>query len=273
MAQWDQAAKNKADAAQDYVAAVKAYLESQHQGIDGAWALDHAQFILTKLSQPVITRMEYWANSPRDRAALVPLAALADRLLQQSVVSLEAGMKQLEARKPFDEAAYTRLYGAAAEARYYAVWCIYYKAMALDPADPARQRVLLSAASALNEWAVEEPDNGVSFQAYLLRGKVSSEARDFSKAIADFTKAQADKAPAWVQYQGRYQTVVADLRARDFKAAETSLNAFKRWIPKENTDALLSADMLAYRVAWALADTKTDAVEKADARAREPFRF
>ena len=69
-----------------------------------------------------------------------------------------------------------------------------------------------------------------------------------------------------MQYQARYQTIVADLRAKQYSQAQTSFNAFKRWIPKENTDALLSADMLAYRVAAALAEVKTDPREKADAR-------
>jgi len=69
-----------------------------------------------------------------------------------------------------------------------------------------------------------------------------------------------------VQYQARYQTVVTNLRARDALTAQRNLEDFKKWIPKANTDALLSADMLTYRVALAVADARGDPVEKRQGR-------
>jgi tetratricopeptide (TPR) repeat protein len=231
-------------------------------GIDGAWALDHAQFILSHLSQPILTRMEYFSNNRKDQAALAPLAGAADELLRLAARALDAAMKQLEAAKPFDEKAYAREFAAAAETRYYTAWCEYFQAMALDPAAAERKRLLAQAIDGLAEWAVDEPDNGVNFQSYLLRGKARSEAGDPDKALADFAKAQSDKAPSWVQYQARYQTVVVHLRAADYAKAQASLDAFKLWIPKGNGEALTSADMLGYRVLWAVALTKSDPTER-----------
>jgi hypothetical protein len=263
LASWDDAARDKSERARTYLAAVADYLKTTPRP-DGAWALAQAQFILTKLSQPVVTRMEYFAINAKDRAALAPLAALADQLLAGATTSLDAAMKIAEAKQPFDEKVYMKAYGASAEAKYYAAWSSYFRAMALEPGVPERQTLLTGAAAALNEWAVDDTDNGVNFQAYLLRGKILGEARDFPKALADFAKAQNEKAPAWVQYQARYQAVVANLKARDFKAAAGSLDLFKRSIPRENTEAILSAEMLGFRVNSAIAESRaTDAERKA----------
>jgi hypothetical protein len=261
LATWDDAAKDKSEKTRQYLDSLSAYLKAT-AAPDGGWALAQGQFILTKLSQPIITRMEYWANNAKDRVALAPLAALAGKLLEGAIGNLEAVMKAAEAKQPFDEKAYMRAYGAAAEAKYYGAWATYFKAMAMDPAAPERSKLLGEAASSLNEWAVDDTDNGVNFQAYLLRGKIYSEAHDIPKALLDFAKAENEKAPGWVQYQARYQTVVANVRAKDFKAAQGSLEALKKSIAKENTEAQLSADMLGYRVASAIAESRTSESEK-----------
>jgi tetratricopeptide (TPR) repeat protein len=223
LATWEEISKGsaaeKGEKSREYLAALEAYTKVTPTP-DGAWALSHAQFLLTKLSQPIIIRMEYFANNAKDREALLPLATLADKLLGTATVSLDAAMKAAETKQPFDEKAYMRAYGAAAEAKYYAAWAMYFKAMTMDPSETAarasdRQKLLAEAVGALNEWAVDDTDNGVNFQAYLLRGKVYSEGRDYPKALADFVKAQNEKAPAWVVIQARYQTVVTNVRAKE----------------------------------------------------------
>ncbi len=266
--QFDELAKGPAGinaVTNDYLNALNAYVKSQDRGLDGGWALDHAQFILSHLSQPIITRMEYFGESPRDRQMLAPQAAAADELLKIATRSLDAEMKALEAAKPFDEKSYNRAYGGAAEARYYGAWSAYFQAMALGPSAANRGPLLAQATTLLNEWAVETPDNGVNYQSYLLRGKTELQAGgagDFAKALADFVKAQSDKAPSWVQYQARFQAVVANLRSGDVFQAQSSFDAFKHWIPKDNAEAMISADVLGFRVAWAAADKKADASEK-----------
>lgn len=267
MARWEELTKDRANVpgvTEEYLAALRAYVKSQDKGLDGAWALDHGQFILGKLAQPIITQLEYFGSSRRDRAALAPLAAVADEMLQIAERSLDAAMKQTEAAKPFDEKAYSRSFAAATEVRYYGAWEVYFRAMAMDVADAngQRKKLLMQAAEALGEWAVDNADNGVNFQAYLLRAKALSEAGEVEKAVADFAKAQNEKAPNWVQYQARYQTVVANLRGRDLTAAQRNFDDFLKWIPKTNTDAQISAEMLRFRVAWAAAEGRGDPVEK-----------
>ena len=84
-----------------------------------------------------------------------------------------------------------------------------------------------------------------------------SEAGDEDKAIVDLTRASLEKtAPPWVQYQAHYQLVVARMRAGTFGAAQAQLEAFKKSLPSGNTDAQISADMLAFRLAWTEAATK-----------------
>ena len=277
MAQWEEVSKQQGTAAatQEYLIALRAYVKSQPRGLDGAWALDHAQFMLGKLAQPIITQMEYFGNNRRDREALLPLATAADEMLQLAGRSLDAAMKQLEDAKPFDDQAYRQCFAAAGDVRYYAAWDMYFRALALAPAPPPpadadgqRKKLLTQAANTLAEWAVDA-DNGVNYQAYLLRGKALCEAGDIDKALADLAKAQNEKAPNWVQYQARYQTVVANLRpGRDVTAAQRSLDDFLKWIPQNQPEAQISAEMLRFRVAWAVADSQGDAVDKRRGRQR-----
>jgi hypothetical protein len=270
LATWESAPASKIDRAASqraYLIALPAYLDSQSAGIDGVWALDHAKFLFSRFSESLLNRMEYWANSPKDRAALAPIAALGDRLLTQATASLTAGMHAAETRTPFDEAAYTRDFNATAEIEYYGAWAAYFRAMAMDPADPARKDILTGAATLLGKWADDPQDNGVNNQSLLLRGKVESEAGDYDAAAADLTRAaQNAAAPAWVRYQARYQLVVTRLRAGTFDAANTELAYFKKSLPANNLDAQMSTEMLAYRVAWAEAQTHAG-TEKSQAEA------
>jgi hypothetical protein len=270
VAQWTELSKNRLEAQQhsaEYVAAVTVYLDSQTSGIDGVWALDQAKFIFSRLAEPIINRMEYWANTPKDREELAPLAALADRLMKQANVSLAAGMRDAE-KGAFDEAEYMRFYNGAGEAEYYGAWGAYYQAMAMEPGAAGRKALLEAAAKTLGKWADAKEDTGVNNQSLLLRGKARAEAGDLEKAAADLKKAQNGQAPTWVQYQARYQRVVVDLRRQDFAAARQDLAALTSWLPANNAEARASTEMLAYRVGWAEAQTKTgEARSKAEQEA------
>jgi hypothetical protein len=259
VSQWTEISKNRLEAAgatDEYAAAITAYLNSQVQGIDGVWALDHAKFIFGRLSEPIINRMEYWANTAKDRAALAPLSALADRLMNQADSSLAAGMRDAE-KGSFDEAGYLRSYNASVEAEYYGAWGQYFRAMAMDPAAAGRKPLLLAAAATLGKWADAKEDTGVNNQSLLLRGKALAEAGDLDKAAADLERAQNAQAPAWVQYQARYQAVVVQLRRKDFPAAHAALEKLTAWLPPNSAEARASTEMLAYRVGWAEAQGKT----------------
>jgi hypothetical protein len=266
LATWDSvtAKTDRAANQQIYLTALPAYLDSQSAGIDGVWALDHAKFILSSFSESLLNRMEYWSNNPKDRATLAPIAALGERLLTQASTSLAAGLQAAQSKTPFDEAAYTRDYNATAEIEYYGTWSAYLRAMAMAPADPARKDLLQGAATLLGKWADDKQDNGVNNPSLLLRGKIESEAGDTSAAAADLTRAaQTASAPAWIRYQARYQLVLARLRAGTFDAANAELAYFKKSLPANNLDAQMSTEMLAYRVAWAEAQTKSGAEKTA----------
>jgi hypothetical protein len=265
VATWDQVAKNRGDATTataEYIAAVNSYLNATAEGIDGVWAMDHAKFIFGKLSESIINRMEYWGNNAKDRAALAPMADLAERLLKQAQLSLDATMHAAEAPgHPFDEAGYMRAYNATAEVEYYGAWGQYFKAMSMEPGTKDRRDLLSKAAEGLGKWADDENDNGVNNQALLLRGKARSEIGDkesLTKAVEDLNKANNAKAPGWVQYQAKYQIIVTRIRSRDFATAWKELEEFKKGLPQDVT-AAMSTNMLGYRIAWAEAETKSGA--------------
>ena len=224
--------------------------------LTGRGRLDHVKFVLSKLAQPIVTRMEYWGGRPTDRAQLAPLANLAGELLAGGGQTLSAKLKKMEGVTPFDEKAYGAQYAVAAEIRYYGAWADYFRAMGMSPVAAGRRDLLADAAEALNEWAVSDADNGVNLQAYLLRGKVNAALGKWKEALTDFAQASTDKAPEGISFQARYQSVVANLEAGDLDAATDALTTLRKWIPKQNDEAVRTADMLAFRIAWAGAETK-----------------
>jgi tetratricopeptide (TPR) repeat protein len=137
----------------------------------------------------------------------------------------------------------------------------------MDPKDPRRNDILAKAATTLTEWTEGPEDSGVKYQSQLLRGKVYSEAGRYADALKDLARAAEAKDDAstsldWVRFQARYQRVVVTMRAAqagkgDFKAADDELASFNKWIAAQPgaAEAKTSADMLAYRVAWAHAET------------------
>jgi len=271
-ATWDEIAKQGETVrmATEYVAAMNAYLE-QNPDVDGVWALDHAKFIYGQLSQRVVTRMENWVNTPKDRAALAPMAELGDALLKKSTASLDSAVRYYESRPQFDENAYTRVATAQAEGHYYNVWGQYFKAMSMEPGTKARKDLLLAGAGSLAQWADEATDNGVNHQALLLRGKMQSEAgnlvlakKDLDKAMLPVATDEGGKraAPEWVVYQARYQKIVTQIRERDFASALSAFEEFKKTLPQDNKLAMMSAEMLRYRIVWAEAETKEGAEKK-----------
>lgn len=276
-ANWDEIAKNRADlnnATREYLASLGVYLDAQRGPVDGTWALDNAKFIFAMLSKPVIDRMEYFANSEKDRTALAPMAQTADRLLKTALEGLNAEMEILgsnvaRAKFPSEEAynnAYMKAYGATVEVEYYNAWAKYFLAMSMEPGKPERNTLLDQAATTLGKWADDAEDNGVNSQALLLRGKALSESGKIDQALVDLKKTQAyPNAPEWVKYQARYQAIVAELNARDFKQAHTDFAAFRAPL-KDNKDALVSADLLDYRIAWTEAEALPEGKARQDGR-------
>ena len=276
---WDEFVKEgeTVRGAVEYLAAMNACMEANPE-VDGVWALDHAKFIYGQLSQRIVTRMENWVNSAKDRALLEPMAKLGSELLEKAAGSLDAAVRYYESRNPFDENAYTRVSTAQAEGQYYNVWGQYFLAMSMEPGLKAvreRKERLQKGAEALAQWADDETDNGVNHQALLLRGKIRSEmggTGDLRQAKLDFDKAMlpvknddggTTAPPAWVVYQARYQKIVTQIRERDFASALSAFEAFKNTLPKDNKVAMMSAEMLRYRIVWAESETKEGADKKA----------
>lgn len=292
-ARWPEYKKSRAqqvEMANKFVANLNDYLNSQPQNIDARWALDNAKFLFAAPSEQVITRLEYWANSEKDRRNLEPMAKLAARLLKLAGERIDTQLTAMEsdsARRAFTSddafnAAYMKLYATKTEIAYNQSWAQYFLAMSLAPSNPERKTFLTQATESLKEWADGPEDSGVKFQSLLLRGKVYSELGKISEAIKDLTAASnavddAKNPIDWVRYQAHYQLVVAQLRralatsATDsaaFTKPHEELATFKAWITSQSNspDAMVSADMLGYRIAWAQAGTLQDPAAQKPAR-------
>lgn len=274
IADWSEVMKSRralSDGTAAYLAGVKSYLDSGPANLDAYWALDQAKFIVGGLSMPIISRMEFWSNNPRDREALQERVTLVKRLLKDADEQMRAMMDKAEKANPFNEPLYMKGYDGKRDIDYNQGNVLYFEAMSMDPGTAERNDVLARAEEAITPWA-EGDDENVKYPSLLLLGKVKSEAGKTLEALETFNKASDAKAPAWVQVQAKYQSVVAKMRSKDFPAAEEELATFKAWLdkqagsPEQKADARATAEMLGYRVAWAKAQAMEPGKTQDDAR-------
>jgi hypothetical protein len=271
LTRWDTLAKSRIvreKAERDYVRYLNAYLDAKPPNIDGLWALDHAKFIFARLATNAANRIEYWGTNPRERAALRPDADLALHLTDLAAARLQAVLDGAEKTGRFDDKAYMSAYSAHGEAEYYGAWARYFAGIAQPNDAPDRGALFRAAIATLGQWADGSATSGVKYQSLLLRGKAEAEVGLTAAALQDLAAAgAAADAPDWVQYQAHYQRVVAHLLAHDPTAARGELQPFRTWIDAQpqiaGTAALISADLLGYRVAAAEAATLTGAARAA----------
>ncbi len=249
--------QEQAALAPQFVANVQAYLTANSNAtlVDGAWATDQAKFLFAYIVPPIVDRIEYWSSTATDRAKLAPAAKLAQDLLRASDGYYQRILHKLNAATTFthaDELAYQQAMNGQAQVSYYLAYADYYSGLSLAPSAPARKTLLDQAVTLAQKWIKPGPASGVYYQALLLAGKAQLQAAEYDAAIASLQKAQLSAAPLWVQYQSRYQQVVAMLRANHPREAITTLTAYETWIHSEKSidtpGAIMGAQLLRYRI-------------------------
>ncbi len=227
-----------------------------------AWALDQARFILVHLTTGPVNRIEYWSALPADRRALLPPARLARRLLRMAQGHFQHIINDLNNVTSFTLSSrrrYIRALQGRIRAQYYRAFADYFLGLSLPPADPSRGRLFLRVIASLGRWTSGSAGGGVFYPAVLLRGKADLHAGLFRRAMVDFTKARAAGAPLWIQYEARYQQVVALLRSGHYHKARSEWTSFAQWIRStkkaRTVSARMGAKLLAYRIAIARART------------------
>lgn len=299
---------------QEYASAMNAYLDKavtqrDNSGLkivpDGFWAVDHVKFIFGDLTKSLITRVEYFGMTERDRTELRPIAELSDKMVSAAETGLTAicEFEEKKKRRADDDGfaegtPWARAYEAKAIPQYYRAFANYYRALAMQLDDPQRKDCLVKAVDSLKDWIEPEDaaQKAVKNTALLLRGKCNSEIGRYSEALRDFEAAKAkenmplanpDKedskerleVPNWIVFQARYQTIVTKARNKDFEGARVEYASLREAMPKDKA-AQISMDMLRFRIDWMDAEAKSDAERDAaratalkqiaDAAAREP---
>jgi hypothetical protein len=245
----------------EYLADVRTCAAWGGAAVAPAWALDQARFILVHLTTGPVNRIEYWSALPADRRALLPTARLARQLLRMAQSHFQHIINKLNNVTSFTLSSrhlYIQALQGRTQARYYLAFADYFLGLSLPPADPSRWRLFLRVVASLNRWT-SSSGGGVFYPAVLLSGKANLHAGFFQRAMADFTKARATGAPLWIQYEARYQQVVALLRSGHYHKARSEWALFAQWIRStknaQTVGARMGVKLLAYRIAIAKART------------------
>ena len=240
---------------QEFVGDVQAYFKASGAAVDANWALNQAKFIFANIVPPLSDKIEYWSGTPKDMAALQPVAQLAHDLLKLADAKFAGTVTRLNNAVHFtdaDEQVYMTAMNGQTQTGYYQAYGDYFLAISLPAAAPQRSKLLDQSIKLLQHWINSGPQSGVLYQSLLLSGKANLQNGKYGQAISDLTKAQASGAPLWVQYQAKYQQIVAILRSGDLKAAAASQASYSQWIRANKSidvpSARMGAELLRYRI-------------------------
>ncbi len=270
--------EEQASLAPQFVAHLQAYLAANSNAtmVDGTWATNQAKFLFAYIVPPIVDRIEYWSSTAADRAKLAPVAKLSHDLLSDADGYYTQIIHKLNTATTFthaDEVVYQLASSGQAEVSYYLAYADYYTGLSLAPTDAAHKTMLDQAVKLAIKWIKPGPASGVYYQALLLAGKAQLQAAEYRSAIATLQKAQVPAGPLWVQYQSRYQQVVAMLKSGHPREAATTLNAYEAWIHAEKTidtpGAIMGAQLLRYRILNAQASMASTPPVKKSALADE----
>ncbi len=229
--------------------------------------------------------MEYWGENPRSQAELRPVADLVAQVLDQCTAMAKDRADKIAAKfgnnpTPTQTKSWQAMDNLATTARYTRFMADYYRAMAIDKADPKRVAVADEAIKGLEEW--NSPDSQVEAAVRLRIGKLQlakgafAEAKKTLTGVADNPSKEIVPAPTVLeQYDARYFAVVADLLGKHMEVATTALPELEKWqlinLPQDKSiraGAQAAMSMLQYRLAAAEADAATDPAAKEAAQKR-----
>ncbi len=89
---------------QEFIRDVQAYFKASGGAVDANWALDQAKFIFANIVPPLSDKIEYWSGTPKDLAALQPVAQLAHDLLKLAAAKFGGTIARLNNAVHFTDA-------------------------------------------------------------------------------------------------------------------------------------------------------------------------
>ena len=223
--------------------------------------------------------IEYWGENPRTQAELRPIADLVARVLdlcsqraREKADKIVAGFGNTpSAQQQQDYSTYDSM---AINSHYTRLMSDYYRCLAMDKSDPAREKNALAAIEGLKEY--DAPDTTVQPIARLRIGKLLMAAGKYETArtalasIGGSLDSAIQPEPTIAQqYEARYFTAVCDLLAKKADATEAGMRDLAIWeeqnLPADKTlrdGAKASLAMLQYRLEVLKGDLAADAPAK-----------
>jgi hypothetical protein len=250
---------------------------------DPKMLMQQAGILITAGAERDVNTLEYWGENPRTQAALGPIVATIQKILEkaQKTASEEADRIANSLKSPDDPAIskYNEMDQLARTAEYTKNMVAYYRALSLDAANPERGKIANEAIDYLKQF--DDPESTVQptvrnriAKLNMVKGQFD-EARKLFQTIIN--KDPAIKPPPDIaqQYEARYFHAVAELldRTPNPDAAQKELTDLLAWqkanLPNDKATqdgANAAAAMLDYRIANVRADlaTSPDAKKQAN---------
>lgn len=186
--------------------------------------------------------MEYWGENPTSQLEIRPVAELVARVLDRAGTLARRQADALAADfgatpSAAQQKQYAELDALAANSRYTRLMADYYRAIAYDRADPAREKIASEAMAALREF--DNPESRVQPIVRLRLAKLQMAAGRYGDATTGFV-ALAENADAAIsppptlaqQFEARYFACVCAILARDTVTSERRFTELTGWAKK-----------------------------------------
>jgi len=263
------------------VSGIDQILASVHN--DPGLLVQKAGIIAEKGVDPQAGLLEYWGESPSERAKLRPLAQTALKMYDQAAQLASARANDLANRitSPDDKLAeqWQKANDLAGVAAYKKAQMQYALALSLDPADPQRAQLIGESLKDFERW--DNPDSGVQPQVRLLMAKLNvlsgdkddiAKARQMIDTLVKNPDNQISPAPApELVYEALCYSVIASLSAADLPAAQSALEqarAYQQEHFAHDAEQAAALRLLQYRLLALKADQTPAGSEKDAANAQ-----
>jgi len=254
------------------VSGMEAALPTQR---DPAPLVSQAERVIQALVFPQLNTLEYWGETPANRARLRPVAGVASKMLARAAELARAQADDVANKLtgPNDPAVarYEQLDQLALKAEFTGRMNNYAVVASRDIADDDRAKIAVETLDYLRQF--DNADSSVQGTVRVQMGKLllaTGQVADAARVLDSVWKEPngiTPEATVSQQYEARYFAAVAELRGGDVAGATTRLAELRDWQKTAlgaNASALAGADaaamMLQYRI---------DVANKDDEKARQ----
>ncbi len=242
---------------------------------DGTTLMQQAKTIIAAGTDPHLNTLEYWGTNPAKMAELKPIAETVSKIYAKAVAEYQKQETDLanKINSPTDPRLeqVEKIGQLIVLAQFSSKMFDYTLATSMDPANPARAKIIDEAIKYLKQWdnadsQVQPVVKNATAKFHMLKGDFETAKKVFDEVIND--KGGLIPAPnIYQRYEARYFSAQCDVLAGKLDAAQKGITDLETWekasLPKDpaaQKGAAAALSMLQFRLHSKAAElAKTDA--------------